>query len=96
MAERQPDVGQTVIEDLCRMIVDELDVRLPPQDVSADTALFDGGLELDSFAVVELINLIEQAFGFEFSEADLCPESFVDVSTLAAVVKRNADRASSP
>jgi acyl carrier protein len=69
-------------------LLSELDVRLPADQITDTTALFEGGLGLDSFAIVELIGLVEMSFDFEFPETDLRPESFTDVITLAGVVAR--------
>jgi acyl carrier protein len=67
----------------------ELDVRVTMDQIDDTTRLFDGGLGLDSFAIVELIVRVEQEFSFEFHESDLRPEVFVDVITLANVIARN-------
>jgi acyl carrier protein len=66
-----------------------LDVRLPADRIEDTTLLFDGGLGLDSFAIIELIGLVERSFAFEFAESDLCPESFTDVITLGRVIARS-------
>lgn len=70
------------------LIASELDVQLGEEEISADTPLFNGGLNLDSFAVVELVTLLEDHFDFEFAEEDLKPESFVDVGTLTGIIDR--------
>jgi acyl carrier protein len=71
----------------------ELNVQLPPGDVSATTFLFEGGLELDSFTVVELLGRIEEHFGMAFHDEDFAPERFT-LGALAAIVEaRTARRA---
>ncbi len=54
--------------------------------VTGDLALFEGGLDLDSFAVVELITRVEQTFAFQFAESDLRPESFTSLGRVAEIV----------
>ena len=49
-----------------------------------DTELFGSLPELDSLALVELIVVIEERFGFELDEADITAEVFATVETLAA------------
>ena len=61
----------------------------PQSELRPDTKLFDGGLQLDSFATVELISQIEEHYDFEFSDEDFLPENFVDLSTLCALVERS-------
>jgi acyl carrier protein len=89
MTDQQNGGGATLLDRVRRIIVEELDVRLVVDEVTPDTLLLDGGLQLDSFAIVELITELENRFDFEFGEEDLSPESFVDLRTLARVVERN-------
>ncbi len=77
------------IIDRLRHLFIELDVSFDADRIEDTTFLFEGGLGLDSFAVVELITLIERDFSFEFPEADLIPESFQDLRTIGAVIARN-------
>ncbi len=90
---RETEHDEEVLGRVRQLIVDELDVKLTVEEVSAQTKLFAGGLELDSFAIVELINLLEDAFDFEFSPEDLAPERFTDLRTLTLTVQRNLDPA---
>ena len=78
------------IIDRLKLLVAGLDVQLAADQIEDTTFLFEGGLGLDSFAVVELIVAIEQNFAIEFPEEDLSPESFQDLRTLAGVVARSA------
>ena len=82
-----------VIERLKRNLT-ELDVRVAADQIEDTTLLFDGGLGLDSFAIIELIGLVERNFAFEFPESDLRPESFTDVITLGRVIARNTQKPS--
>ena len=89
----QPDIPiPEIIERLRRLMLTELDVRLAAGEIEETTFFFEGGLGLDSFAVVELIGLVEREFAFEFAEADLRPESFRDLRSLGSVVAGNLQR----
>ena len=79
-----------IIERL-KSTLTKLDIRLPADRIEETTSLFDGGLGLDSFAIVELIGLVEQSFAFEFAESDLRPESFTDVITLGRVIANSTE-----
>ena len=61
-------------------------MKLGRDDIDETTPLFEGGMELDSFAIVELITLIEKRYRFEFTDADLRPEHFADLRSLADLV----------
>jgi acyl carrier protein len=74
----------TITNDLIALIVGEL--KIDAVRVTPGTPLFDGGLQLDSFAVVDLVCRIEDRFGFQLSDTDFSPENFVDIQTLGKVV----------
>lgn len=76
----------TIAKEVAALIAREL--KVDPSKISPETLLFEGGLELDSFATVELIGLIESAFGIQFSDADFHPDTFYSVGTLSRVVAR--------
>lgn len=55
-----------------------------PERYPPDTELFGSLPELDSLALVELITVIEERFGFELDEDDITAEVFGTVASLAA------------
>lgn len=77
---------QSVTDDLIALIVREMKLTGPAP--LPTTPFFEGGLELDSFAVVDLVSRIESHFGFHLDDADFKPENFTDIATLAGVVAR--------
>jgi len=79
---------EPIIEQVRQLMLDKLAVRIPPAQFQARTPLFAGGLELNSFAVVELIGLLEQRFQFQFQESDFREESFRDLHSLAELINR--------
>ena len=85
-------MGDAIVECLKGFIANELEVNLDVDQVDVEAPLFAGGLELDSFAVVELIALVEAHFGFEFTEDDLCAPHFENLNTLAKLVASKIDR----
>jgi acyl carrier protein len=80
------------IIDRLKHLVAGLDIQLGVDQIDETVFLFEGGLGLDSFAVVDLIVAIEEEFGIEFPEPDLTPESFQDLRTLGTVVAGNLPR----
>ncbi len=78
-----------VIMARMKPLIAGLDIQLPAGQIDEANPLFEGGLGLDSVAVVELIGSIEREFGIEFPEQDLTPESFQNLGTLASVVASN-------
>jgi acyl carrier protein len=53
---------------------------------SDDTPLLQGGFDLDSVALIELITDLEKRLGFEFLEADLRTRTFASLRALAQVI----------
>ena len=83
-----------VIDSLKHLVTERLDVKLGVDDINDTTPLFAGGMELDSFAVVELITHIEKQYGFDFTDVDLRPENFVNLRTIADLVQQRLANAS--
>ena len=72
-----------------------VELRVPaPNGLDEETTLFEGGLGLDSFTVVELLAKIEERFDVEFTDDDLKPESFV-LKNLATLVMERKQRSPS-
>ncbi len=69
-------MAEAVIDRLKQIIANELDVNIRAEEIDSDAPLFEEGLGLDSVVIVEFITLIEERFGFRFSEDDLNMELF--------------------
>jgi len=50
-------------------------------NIESEASLFDSGL-LDSFALPELVTVLEQAFGISIPDSDLDPRKFNSVSSI--------------
>lgn len=82
---------RNIVTELLELVTRELKIdpaSVGPTGVGPDTRLFEGGLELDSFAVVDLVTRIETYFGVQLSDTDFQPENFTDFQTLGSVVQR--------
>lgn len=75
-----------VTDDLMALIVREL--KISAAQITPATPFFEDGLDLDSFAVVDLVSRIESHFGFQLADGDFKPENFTDIQTLGEVVAR--------
>lgn len=62
-------------------------------DFDASTQLMGALAELDSMAVIGLINLIEERFGFYVGEDEVDAETFATVGSLLAYVTEKLERA---
>lgn len=89
MPTAKPATIQALIIDLIRT---KLDVELKGEGYDGSTPLFEGGLELDSFDIVELISQLETVYSIDFSEQDFQPEHFATLGTLSLMLERYIDK----
>lgn len=68
------------------LIASDLDVNIDLEEIGDDVSLLESGLALDSVVIVELISLLEQRFDFHFSDEDMKPALFENLTTLAQFV----------
>lgn len=68
---------------LTHLIADELDIKIPPQEIAPHMALLGEGLNLDSIALVRLTALIKESFKLSFHDDALDMEALQSVGALA-------------
>ena len=76
-----------VLEQIKRIVVEDLDVNLTYEDLDETVPLFEEGLALDSVILVELISFIEQRFGIELGDEALNTETFRNLQSIARVIR---------
>jgi len=74
------------IVDELKKLIEELDVNVVASEVDPDASLFEGGLAIDSIAIVELISAVERRFALQFTDQDLVASSFSSIRTLARLI----------
>jgi len=74
--------------DLKWVLVDTLGIHDRAATIGASTPLLGSMPELDSLAVVELAQALEDHFGFVIDDSDFTGETFETVGTLAEFVER--------
>lgn len=60
--------------------------HLDPQTITADTSLREGGLELDSVDILEVVVAVEQTFGVKINDAEVGKQHFRTIGTIADFV----------
>jgi acyl carrier protein len=68
------------------VLVTQLKVTLPPEQIELDAPLFGTGLGLDSVDAVELVVAIETEFGIHLPEGAAGPAQFRTVHSLVELV----------
>jgi acyl carrier protein len=77
---------QQVIEQIKRIVVEDLDVNLRYEDLDETVPLFEDGLGLDSVVLVELISFIENRFNIRLGDEALNMDAFKDLRSVARMV----------
>ncbi|MGV6808419.1 MAG: acyl carrier protein [bacterium] len=75
-----------ITEKLKHIIANELDVNADINTIRDDVTLLEGGIGLDSVAIMEFISIIEEQFDFQFSDDELNMEPFQNLNTLSEFV----------
>ncbi|MFM6180523.1 MAG: acyl carrier protein [Dolichospermum sp.] len=76
-------MSTNIVNRLKTILDQELDINLKEEKIDETVSLFEGGLGLDSIAMVELISLVEKHFNIQFSDSELNLESFSNLNVLA-------------
>ncbi len=65
------------------IISNDLDVNIPIEHIDDFSPLYDGGIGLDSIAIINFIVLVEKKFNLNFDEGEISSELFSNVTNLA-------------
>jgi len=82
---------QNVESKIKQIIVNDLELDLKGKSLTSETPLLDEGLNLDSVNVLELISLIEEAFGVTIRDEDMSAELIGTIGSLAAYVRKQLE-----
>lgn len=77
---------EAALERVRSVLVNQLKVALPPEQIELDAPLFGTGLGLDSVDAVELVVAIETEFGLHLPEGAAGPAQFRTVHSLVELV----------
>jgi acyl carrier protein len=88
---RSGDARQTaILAELCELLA-TVTGRPDLRHLPADTALFGGGVGLDSLAGTLLLRQVERRFGVDVAAEDLNLDSLESLATLAAFIVERLD-----
>jgi acyl carrier protein len=80
-------MSDQVLEQIKRIVVEDLDVNVAYEELDESVPLFEEGLSLDSVTLVELVSFIEKRFKIVLSDDVLTTESFKDLKSVARVIR---------
>jgi acyl carrier protein len=78
--ELMPDDLQTRIVAIIQKVAKQ------PVKVTPDESLFDSGL-LDSFALPDMVSVLEQEFGIKVPDSDLTPRKFESIASIERYIE---------
>jgi acyl carrier protein len=77
-----------VVSEVIQVIRNSVNLHhLEPSRFTPDTSLRDGGLELDSVDILEVIVAVEHHFGVKVDDAEMGKKYFRTVGTIAELVQ---------
>ena len=84
-------ISTGTIDAVKDILVEALGLRGREDSITEESPLFGSMPEFDSLAIVEVVTMIEERFGFEMDEDDITGDVFETVGSLAAYVERHRD-----
>jgi acyl carrier protein len=78
---------QVVLDQIKRIVVEDLDLNLSYDQLDETVPLFEEGLALDSVILVELISFIEKRFEIQLDDDMLNTETFKNLRSIAEVIR---------
>jgi len=75
-----------ITERLKQIIADDLDIDVRLESIRDDMGLMEDGIGLDSVALMEFISIVEDEFGFAFSDDELGMAPFESLRVLSEFV----------
>ena len=82
---------QDVETKIRKIIVENLELDVKAKQVTNETPLIDGGLNMDSINVLELISLVEEEFGVTVRDEDMSVELLGTIASLAAYIRKQLE-----
>lgn len=79
-------ISTSTLDSVRDILVEALGLQSRADMITEATPLFGTMPEFDSLAIVEVVTLVEERFGFEMDEEDITGEVFDTVGSLAAYV----------
>ena len=77
---------EEIIQKLRNLIYKKLEIDARTEELGESTLLIEFGLGVDSVSTIEFIVALESEFGIEIDEAEINPEMFSTMNSVAAYI----------
>jgi acyl carrier protein len=84
--ENKMTQASEIIEEIKRILVEDMQLNVVPEEIPDNYSLLESGLALDSILIAELITRIEDRFELQFDDEVLNAELFKNLNLLASFV----------
>jgi acyl carrier protein len=78
---------ETIRAQIKAVLVDVLELDIPPEQIRDNDALFSHGMGVDSAEALEIVTAVEARFGVKIHEDQIGLAMFQDVISIAEVVE---------
>ncbi len=86
-----PTHSDELISEIKGIIIQSVNLHhLDATQIGSETSLRDGGLELDSIDLLEVVLAIEQRFGVKIDDAEMGKKHFRTIGSIAELVQQRA------
>ncbi|WP_158889461.1 acyl carrier protein [Amycolatopsis anabasis] len=87
----QTTLEQEIREFVLSTVIEDMNHPLKPEEVTDDSPIGAGGIDLDSLSLIELTMRLERRFGVEFPETDIEPLGAMKLGELVSdIIGRGA------
>ena len=86
ITETAPLAGESLQREIAGLFVLALNLDVVAEDIDPDAPLYGSGLGLDSIDALELVAMLDQAYGVLIEERAVADKAFVSVRALAEFV----------
>ena len=93
MTQERAELGVKLIDQLRKLIVDVTNIKVNPEDISAESPLFRTGLGLDSIDLLEVLAHVEQRWGLRLSNDAAGQKALGSISTLSNAIGEHIAKA---
>lgn len=80
--------NEQIVNEIIPLIVNAVNLHhVDPKTLNASTSLRDGGLELDSVDILEIIVAVEHRYGVKIDDAETGKKYFRTLGTIAQMIQ---------
>ena len=88
----EKDVEKELYNQVKMMLIEDLRLKIAPEDIKNTDLIFDGGLGLDSIDALELVVAMEKRFKVRIPDATVGAKVLVSVDSIVRFIKEKQQK----